>query len=165
MKVGIKSVCRALIPILGKEVDASDLEKLTTSVVFAITGSPTEKMEFAPLYNTGGFRLYKKLEVTNLRLVLLVEPHQFIIFSELAKLGLGHPKYERLFTLCWKEPVATFSVDCDLRERPYYGELVLTLRDIFRAAPELRAPLRVSDQTAAAVMRAVDAMIPEMATA
>ncbi len=164
MKAGIESVCRTLVPILGKEVVASDLEELTSAVAEAVADMPPRKMESGPLH-TGGFRLNKNLDVTNVRLVLLVEPHQFVIFSDLATPGLGHPTYGRLFTLCWKEAGATFSVDCDFREKPYYGELIFALTDIFRAAPELRKPLGISDPTATAVMRNVDAMIPVVATA
>lgn len=161
MRAGIESVCRALVPILGREVTANNLEELTRDVVAVVSElPPSGEMEFNPL-PTGGFRLAKRLNGTELRLVLLVEPHQFVIFGDLARPGIGHSTYGRLMTLCWKERSAAVSVDCDFSQEPFYGELVLSIADIFRAAPELRLPLTI-DPSAVVVIRAIDAMIPVM---
>ena len=158
MRAGIESVRRALVPILGQAVAASDLEGLTRVVTDL---PPSDETEFNPL-STGGFRLVKRPNENGLRLVLLVEPHQFVIFGNLTRPGIDHPSYGRLLTLCWRERGASVRVDCDFSQEPSYGELVLSIADIFRAAPELRESLRI-DPTAFAVMRNVDSMIPVMA--
>lgn len=158
MKAGIDSVCRALTPILGQAVTANNLEKLS-EVVSSLPSR--DGLESNPL-STGGFRLAKIQNGTRLRLVLLVEPHQLAIFGDITRPVIGHPTHGRLMTFCWKEHGATVRVDHDFSQEPFYGELVLSIADIFRAAPELRAPLTV-DQSATLVMQAIDAVIPVMA--
>ena len=165
MRADIKSVCRALVPILGQVVAASDLEELTCAVVVAITNMPpTEEIEFNFL-STGGFRVEKRLNGTGIRLVFLVEPSKFVIFGDVPSPPIGHPTHGRLITFCWGRPRGdAVSVDYDFADQPNYGELILSMADIFRAAPELRKPLTI-DSTALAVIRNVDAMIPVMAAA
>lgn len=159
MKAEIDSVCRALVPILGQEVAAKNLEELARVVAVL---PKSDEVEYNPL-STGGFRLVKRENRTGLRLILLVEPNQLAIFGDLTRPGVGHSSHGRLMTFCWKEHGATASVDCDFSQEPFYGgDLALSFANIFRAAPELRAPLAV-DQSATLVMRAIDAVIPVMA--